>query len=204
VAPIGRGGANTTFYGWETFNDPGFRNIPINDSTPDIGTHVAGANFQTTNGQDHVLNSGNLYFASGTLAEKVTAVTNGTVGSGFTTIILQAAGAGGFGGFPAAITLAINGQAPTQWVQDVNSTTSGQFWAVWDLIGNAASYDISIAGVPGQAHYSFDRVTVDTFWSSSGFQGDIMLAPEPSRALLCLIGAVGLCLRRRRSSAELA
>jgi hypothetical protein len=199
VAPTGRGGANTTYYGWETFNDVGFRNVPINDSTPDIGINPGGANFQTTNGQDHVLNSGNLYFFAGTLAEKLTAVTNGTVGTGFTTVIVQGVTASGFGGFPDAVTLAMNGVAPTQFVQGVNGASSGQFWAVWDWAGNLTNYDVTIAGVPNQAHYSFDRVTVDTFWSTSGFQGDFLAVPEPSRGVLLMLAGLVVCLRRVRS-----
>lgn len=198
VSPTGRGLANTTFYGWETFNDVGFRNIPINDSTPDIGSNPGGANFQTTNGQDHVLNSGNLYFMAGTLAEQLTAVTNGVLSTGFTTIIVQGVTASGFGGFPDSITLALNGMAPTQYVQGVNAAGSGQFWALWEVAGNDASYNVSLAGVPNQAHYSLDRVTVDSFWSNSGYQGDYMAIPEPSRSMLCLLAAVGACLRRSR------
>lgn len=184
VTPSTRGNVKTTWFGWETFNNVDNRTMGvsvINDSTPDIGhTTTAGANFQTTNGEGHLLSSGNVYFFAGTLAEQITVPTNGTVGTGFTTIILQIVSAQGFGAFADAISLSsIEGVAP-KIVQSLNTTGTGQLWAKWEIPGNQPSYTISIAGPANQAHFSFDRVIVDTQWSATSYQGDSMAEAPPS------------------------
>jgi hypothetical protein len=180
VIPSSRGGRGTTYFGWDTFGSPGVT-APINDNTPDIGSDPTGmARFRTTNGEVHQFVGGaNLYFVSGTLAEEVTVPTNGLHGNqGFTTIVLQIASASsGFGGssFPAPITLSnINGVAPT--VVQAASSASAQLWAKWVVPGNQPTYTIAISGPPNQAHYSFDRVVVDTKYSRYEGMGDTMRA----------------------------
>lgn len=183
-----RGNVKTTHFGWETFNDIVNRNMGvsvIDDSTPDIGyTTTSGARFRTTNSEGHVLSSGNFYFIGGTLAEQITVPTAGSVGTGFTTVILQlvsATGApGGDNGFAAPIALSINGAPPTSLVDTANGEGAGQLWAKWEIEGNAATYDIVVAGPANQAHFSFDRVVVDTFWSPTAYLGDSMAAQPPS------------------------
>jgi|GEM_PF-1250715 hypothetical protein len=190
VTPSTRGNVKTTWFGWETFNNVDNRTMGvsvINDSTPDIGhTTTAGANFRTTNAEGHVLSSGNIYFISGTLSEQITVPTNGVAGSGFTTILLQivsATGApGGDNAFAGPITLDIGGTAPTYQVEGANSSGAGQLWAKWELPGNEASYTINVAGPPNQAHFSFERVIVDTYWNATGFQEDSMAGTPPSIA----------------------
>ncbi|GEP41834.1 beta strand repeat-containing protein [Brevifollis gellanilyticus] len=184
IKPSTRGNVRTTHFGWETFNDIGnrtFMTSVIDDSTPDVGyTTTAGARFRTTNGQGHT--NGNLYFIGGTLAEEITVPTTGTVHAtnGFTSIILQISSAaappieGANSAFADVITATIDGVPPTSVVQGVNSTSTGQYWAKWNIPGNKATYTIVISGPSGQAHYSFDRVTVDTAFSATAFQGDSM------------------------------
>ncbi len=176
-----RGTAASTYFGWETFNDASDRAVPINDSSPDIGSATVGANFQTTNAEDHVIDNGDLSFASGTLAEQVTVPTSGTVGTeGFTTIVMQIAAIPGAGSFPATISLnSLNGVAPTV-VQAVNSAGDGQLWAKWDLPGNQANYAITITGPANQANFGFDKVTVDTHFSTTAFLPDSVAATPPT------------------------
>jgi hypothetical protein len=180
VAPSSRGTAGTTYFGWDTFGTIGV-SAPIDDNTPDIGTYAGTlARFRTTNEETHQFSGGgNLYFLSGTLAEEVTVPTNGVVGeAGFTTIFLQIASSqSGMGGgtFAADITTAINGVPPTLAVQG-GSANSAQYWAKWELPGNQATYAITIAGPEGQAHFSFDKVVVDTKFSPYGFVADTMKA----------------------------
>jgi hypothetical protein len=203
VTPSSRGNVQTTHFGWEAFNDVGNRNMGvsvIDDSTPDIGyTTTAGARFRTTNGEGHVLSSGNLYFLSGTLAEQITVPTNGTVGSGFTTVILQIASAtgspvGGDGGFAGDITLTIAGAPPTSQIVGSNSAGAAQLWAKWEVPGNAATYDIVVAGPPSQAHFSFDRVVVDTFWNATSYLGDSMAAEPPAISTASPLAVAGIGL----------
>ncbi|MDB6118436.1 MAG: hemagglutinin, partial [Verrucomicrobiaceae bacterium] len=186
VESSSRGTANTTWFGWENFSDVNgtFTGV-INDSTPDIGTAVTGANFRTTNGQVHELGSGNIYFPTTgyELAEEVTVPTSGTVGStGFTTIIAQIQSAPGFGAFADTITLgSIEDVAPTV-VQSLTSSNIGLLWAKWQIPGNKASYTFTITGPDDTPHFSFDRMVVDTKFSTTGFVDDTMIASELSIA----------------------
>ena len=180
VEPSSRGGANTTFFGWENFGVVGSPAV-IDDSTPDIGSDSSGlARFRTANGQTHG-NGGNLYFFSaGTLKEEVTVPTNGVVGEeGFTTIILQinsASGGMGGGAFAGDIMLdPIEDVTPTIVVGG-SSVGTAFLWAKWEIPGNKATYTIKIEGEPLQAHYSFDRLVVDTKYSAYGYVGDTMRA----------------------------
>jgi hypothetical protein len=195
IAPSTRGASNTTHYGWDTFNEPADRAVPINDNSPDLGTAVAGALFRTTNGEDHVLGSGNFYLFAGTPAEEVTAVSAGVLGTGFTSVILQ--GVTAFDPFPGAWTFdSVGGVTPTV-VQGVNGAGFGQFWVKYDFPGNEANYVIPFnAGGP---HYSIDRFTVDTVWNAGGFSPDFAMAvPEPAAAAGGLLALGALFFRRRR------
>jgi hypothetical protein len=194
VIPSSRGGRGTTHFGWDTFGNSGPAAV-IDDRTPDIGSDLSGlARFRTTNGQVHQFaGGGNLYFTTGTLAEEVTVPTNGLPGTvGFTTIMLQISSASsGFGGatFPAPITLSnINGVVPT--VVQGTSSASAQLWAKWVVPGNQPSYTIAISGPPNQAHYSFDRVVVDTQFSLYEGVGDTMRAQTVEISTATLPGGV--------------
>lgn len=195
IAPSSRGSGNTTWYGWDTFNEPATRAQPIDDSSPDLGTSVAGARFRTTNGEDHVIGSGNFYLFAGTPAEEVTAVSAGVLGTGFTSVILQ--GVTAADAYPGPWTFdVVNGVTPTV-VQGVNASGLGQFWVKYDFPGNAASYALPFSA--GGPHYSIDRFTVDTVWSAAGFSPDSAITvPEPAASAAGLLAAGALLLRRRR------
>ncbi len=193
IAPSTRGGADTTFYGWDNFNDPANRAQAIDDATPDIGTGVAGARFRTTNGEDHVLGSGNFYLFAGTPAEEVTAVSAGILGAGFTSVILQ--GVTAFDAYPGLWSFpAVNGVMPA-FAQGVNAAGLGQFWVKYDFPGNTGSYVIPFTA--GGSHYSIDKFTVDTVWNAQGFSPDSAV-PVPEPSALSLLALTGVLLRRRR------
>ncbi|MCX6855947.1 MAG: putative Ig domain-containing protein, partial [Verrucomicrobia bacterium] len=175
-----RGAEGSTFFGWDTFNAPEVRTLPIQDSTPDLGTTVVGANFQTTNAEDHVIENGNFFFTTGSLAEQITVPTNGTVGTaGFTSIILQIAAIPGSGTLPGVITLNSIGGVSPKVVQALNSAGDGQLWAQWQLPGNQASYVITMTAAENQAGFGFDKVVVDTFFSDTEFLPDSAAATAP-------------------------
>jgi Putative Ig domain/Ig-like domain CHU_C associated len=176
-----RGTQGSTYFGWDTFNDALDRAMPINDTTPDIGTTTVGTNFQTTNTEDHVIDNGDFFFSAGSLAEQITVPTDGTVGTeGFTSLILQISAIPGSGPFPAAIALnSLNDVTPTV-VQAVNSAGDGQLWAKWDLPGNQASYTISLSAVANQANFGFDKVIVDSHFSTTAYLPDSAAATLPS------------------------
>ena len=103
ITPTGRGGAISSFAGWDTFSGnppaaPDFTS-PINDSTPDLpGSAVSGALIVTNNGQDHITGSGNYYSGTGQTNETITVPVVGALAAGFITIIAQGISGPGFGG----------------------------------------------------------------------------------------------------------
>lgn len=207
MAPTGRAGANSTYFGWELFGNDG-DGTPggvVNDTSTDIGTNPGGVRIITINGQDHTPFSSptaaaNIYTFEGTLAEDVTVTTAGTIGIGFTTLYIQ--GITAFQGNPTYFSgtpsfSAINGVLPT-YVSGLNANGVEQFAVRYDLPGNETNYTFSMTG--SAQHFSLVRLVVDTFWSPTSFHGDTLAAtPEPSRAMLLIGGLTGLITRRRRA-----
>ena len=214
--PSFRGGANSTYFGWEYGSWDGNADaVPPEEPIPDIinGTPSInpGSGGQITQAAtaDIVSGSNNIYSSVGqvgTLGLQLTIPTSGTVGAtGFTTIIIQ--GYGLNGGMFGADALdgfgfgAIEGIMP-EYLIAANASSQGQWWAKWELPGNAASYTVDILGAQvgdSPLVVSVTDLTVDTWFSESGFAPDIAAVPEPSALLLSFAG-VGLVLRRRRNS----
>lgn len=199
--PTERGNSNTTYLGWDTFDKDPTTGAPgntsdgvISDSTPDIGTGT-GSIF-TTNGEDHISSSLNYYSSSGSVAETINFNTDGTPGSGFTTIIAQ--GITSFGPFGSTIQFGDILGITAVLVQATNTATNkGQFWAKWEVPSNQLSYSFDIS-TPSSSFVSFDKFTVDTIWSDTGFSADTAVIPEPSSLLLSAAGVIGVLLVRRR------
>ncbi len=191
--PTFRGDANTTYLGWDQFGEPG--DVVINDTTPDIGTGTG--SFATTNGEDHQSGSLNYYSGSGSVSEDITFATDGTAGSGFTTVIVQAKTLFGPLGSDIGFT-PINGIAPTQVLQGVNATGSGQLFAKYELPGVDGTQSFSISTGPSSL-ISLGEFVIDTAWSPTGFSPDNAIAtPEPTAALLALLSLGGVAATRRR------
>ena len=208
-APSFRGQGSTTYFGWESFDDPtaGDDVSPededwvIDDNVTDIGTYVGTlARLRGNNlpfgqgGVDHISSTRNIYTAGSFLDETVTAPTVGTVGSGFTTIIVQGVTAfGPFGG--DVLYSAINGVLPIT-AQTNNAIGSGQFWAKYEIPANAETYDFTLTS-NGQ-NMSLTRIVVDTMWSASGYASDLAIVPEPGSICLFALGSMAIGLFRRR------
>ena len=225
--PSFRGQSNTTWFGWESFDDPAFGNDNttdasptsevedwiIDDQFPDIGAdgsgqaRILGHNLPfdldpNLTGVDHISSTRNIYTGASTLNETITAPTNGSVGTGYTTIIVQ--GVTAFGPLGGQIDFTpIDGFLPVA-VQADNLIGSGQFWAKYEIPGNAATYDFtltsSVLGSSNGENISLTRLVIDTIWSDSGFATDVAAVPEPTTSVLLAAGAAGtiLLLRRRR------
>lgn len=191
--PTFRGDANTTWVGWDTFDDNGAGDMIINDVTPDVGTN--GGSFVTTNDEDHLSGTLNYYSGSGSVSETITFDTPGGT-DGSTTVIVQGATLfGGFGTIPAFSD--INGVSPTV-VDGVNATGAGQFFAKYEIpgaLGATESFDISSGPF---SFVSMGLFTVDANWSPSGFAPDsAIVTPEPCAALLAILGVAGVAIWRR-------
>ena len=198
IAVTGRGGPDTSYYGWDTFNELGSRDLPntISDGTPELGTNPGGALIVTNNVEDHISNaSGNYYSGTGRVNETITADSVAVIAGGFTTIIAQGITAFGDFGSPLQFS-AINGVLPTI-AQAVNAfggggaNGKGQFWALWELPGNQDSFQFTITTDPaanggGGSFVSIDKLTVDTLWSAGKPANDLVFAapvPEPAVAM---------------------
>lgn len=190
--PTFRGAANTTYLGWDVFGAPG--TTVINDTTPDIGTDAG--SFVTTDGTDHQSGSFNYYSYGGPVAEDVTFSTAGVNGSGYTTVIVQALTL--FGDWGPSIDFgAIGGVDPSLVLLETNAAGAGQLFAKYELPGTADPETFSMSSDVG--HTSMGVFVVDTVWSPNGYAPDTAIAtPEPTAALLSILGLAGLPLWRRR------
>jgi hypothetical protein len=214
--PSFRGGSNTTYFGWSSGtwdgNPPAVEGDP--DITPDVvnGTPsinpASGALPTQAVAGDIVSGSNNIYTSvagANALGLQLLIPTAGTPGlAGFTTIIAQGFGlSGNLFGFTEALDGfgfgAIHGIQP-EYVIGRNADGRGQWWAKWELPGNAASYSVDVIGkegFPGGSVLSVTDMQVDTWFSESGFAPDIAVVPEPSALLLAFVAA-GFGLSRRR------
>lgn len=203
--PSFRGQANTTWVGWDTFDDADPNPLDsfelIDDNTPDIGNvGVDGGRFWTTNGEDHRSGSGNYYSGGGTVAEDITFDTAGVNGSGYTTVIVQANTA--FGGFFSDVLFSdIDGVSPVQTLQGPNAVGQDQLFAKYELPGTAdpQTFSISVLNFGIGTHTSFDKFVVDTYWSPNGYAADAAInTPEPVTSMLALSSLLGVAAGWRR------
>jgi hypothetical protein len=203
-APSFRGGSNTTWFGWAPGTFDGAPNDELIDSpAPNLGTTTVGVSFGQLDANDYLSGSNNIYSGGFSLNLAIGVPTAGTPGSGFTTIILQ--GRTIFGGYPTGdngndLTFGPVSGVNATYVQGTNTATQGQFFAKYEIPGNAASYTVNI---PASANaFSIAELQVDTQWSASGFAGDIAVVPEPATILLMAIGIIPIARKWQLSKAH--
>jgi len=197
--PSFRGGADTTWVGWDTFDDgnPDPLNELILDVTPDIGTD--GGSFSTNNAEDHRSSSTNYYSGSGSVDETITFDVARGPADGFTTIIVQAKTAFGPFGEPVAFG-DIDGNSPVEYVAGPNAVGGpgqSQLLVKYEIEG-LVSVNSFIISSGSFSFTSYDQFVIDTQWSETGYAPDTAIVPEP--ASLALLGLGGMALLRRRSA----
>ncbi len=201
---------STSYWGWGSGSFDGATNNELIDF-PAVTLGAGGADGTLSQGADlrDILSSGNSIYtftftnAGNPLTLNFGVPTNGSVGTGFTTIILQGMTAN-FGTdttFPvgAFIFPQVGGVSPTVAIGQNNASPFklGQFWAKYEIPGNATSYNIGL-GLAAE-HISISRLVVDTQWSATGYAPDTAVVPEPTSVMLTIMGTSALMLRRRRA-----
>lgn len=206
--------ANTTFYGWDSFEDSGVGGSVggsiLDDSTPDLGIDPGTARFfQGTNGlasppppilYGHRSGSGNYYagfLASSVMDDTITGTAVSSGSGGFTTLVLQAVGQ------PASGVGSVDFVASAGWtkVKDIYGTSSngtGHYWQEWIQAGDNLAFSIDMDSVA--TSYAFDAFTIDTFWTSgsSAAINSVTAVPEPSTYAMMALGLGLLIFARRR------
>jgi hypothetical protein len=222
--PSFRGAEDSAWFGWgagQFFSDPalGGKRRLLNPAPTSGNVGLAdGVTFYQLNWTDttaEVIGSSTNNIHKGgagagvkpPLSLSLGAPTLGTNGQGFKTIIIQGISltSGSFGGAEAYLINQpifgdINGVSP-EFVMGINSDNRAQFWVKYDLIGNQTLYDIPILlpTTQNQAPVSIAGLTVDSYWSETGFASDFAVIPEPSTWLLIGVGiALVLFSQRRR------
>jgi hypothetical protein len=196
--PSFRGAANTTWFGWGSGSFDGASNNELIDNpATTIGLATPGASLTQSTAFD-ILSSGNNIYTStaGATDLLLTLPTSGTLGSGFTTIIVQ--GKTAFGGFDIAPAFHdIAGVSPIFEVGS-NAAAAAQFWAKYDIAGNLSSYDLAIT-LAAASFTSIAELEVDTYWSAAGFATETAVVPEPSALALVGLGSCAVFARKQRS-----
>jgi hypothetical protein len=200
VEPSFRGDPNTTWFGWGPNSFEGAtQDEIIDDPAPTIGTTTTGISFTQNPNNDVLASSDNIYSGAAPATDLLLQIpTSGTVGDGFTTIIVQ--GRTAFGGYDIPPSLQpISGIEPT-FAIGPNAIGSGQFWAKYEIPGNLAAYALTI-GLPAESFISIAELQFDTYWSATAFATDLAIVPEPSVLALFWVGIVGALALRKRSRA---
>jgi hypothetical protein len=221
-APSFRGGSNATWFGYSCgtfFGNP----VPpsssriLNNTPPTLGDVGLGDGVEFY--QNYRANvpfvvigssSGNIYTGQGPIGKQAFATmvvpTDGSAGTGFTTLILQ--GFTSTAGPTGPDTLIVNyprfsigGVEPSEFVIGGNAVNAGQWWARFDVSNNQALYtiDIEFPGGPTSFPISIAGLTVDSYWSADGYAADTVVVPEPSSFVLLGLGVAGAWLIRRRA-----
>jgi hypothetical protein len=202
-------GAGETFFGWSegTWDgnvDTAAPNVDTLNPTPSVNPNsLAGASLTQNVVADIVSGSNNLFTnTTANVDLNLTIPTNGTPGTGFTTIIIQGRGLGSaMGTLNHLLFDPIGSVSPTFVVgQNALSPAATQWWAKYELVGNQSSYAVQVLGGPGASNMfpiSANELLVDTYWSASSFAPDTAAVPEPAGAGL-LFAAAGMLARRTR------
>ena len=207
---------NSTYYGWgpQTF-DGTTNNELIDNPAPSLGLGGLNGTLGQLGTADILASSNNIFIFTPGRTETLTMQipTNGTPGlDGFTTIIIQGMTAGTGAGLLTYVPIfaPINGISPT-FVSGLNSQGFGQWFAKYEIPGNAAVYNLTatvsnLASTPEEGQstaLSIATLTFDTQYSTIGYAPDTAQAvPEPASIGLLGLGGLALVRRRRGSSAK--
>ncbi len=214
IAPSFRGEAGTTWFGWDEgsfFGQPvpaSASRILNNPATSNGTIGLAGVEFfqnDRASGNFTMIGSsvGNIYTGIGAIGKQAAATLVAPMAAGgadgFTTIVIQGrtTTAGGFSSLESLIAnypvfSTINGISP-EFLITGNAANQGQWWAQYEIPGYAPSYTIGLEfpGGTGTTPISIAALSVDTYWSTSGY-ADVQAIPEPGTWVLGCIGTLAV------------
>lgn len=195
-----RGDADSTYAEWDSFSDANGAN------SPDVGeSGLTGASLVQNGAFAIIASSGNIYSFSGATAFDVTQPAYG-YGAGYNTrVVVQAQTLGNVPDLDSIQITYNDGStdisvAPEYVTQE--SVAAGGFTGLvttlgWDIAGyNPSSllFELNAAG----SSMSLANLAIDTFAQSTAFAAFPAVVPEPSAALISLVGFGVLALGRRR------
>ena len=212
--PMFRGNSNTTWFAWSEGSfyakpvPPENSRILNNPVTSNGTLGLTGVEFYQDDRSSSTFvmigsSGGNIYTGQGAIGKQAAATLVAPLAAGgsdgFTTIVIQGRTitAGGFSSLESLIAnypvfSSINGISP-EFLIAGNAVNQGQWWAQYEIPGYASSYTIGITfpGGTGTTPISIAGMSVDTFWSASGF-ADVQAIPEPGAWTLLAFGLMGL------------
>lgn len=224
--PLFRGQSNTTWFGWDEGRFFG-SSVPaqgsriLNNPATSNGTlGLTGVQFyqDDRNSPTFVMigsGAGNIYTGSGPIGKQAAATLVAPMAAGgadgFTTIVIQGrtTAAGGMASIQMLLGNApafsdINGTA-AQFTIAANTSNQGQWWAQYNLPGYSANHTIGMTfnGGSGTLPISIAQMTVDTFWSPTGY-ANVSAIPEPGTWVLAALGTLAFAGMRVFRTRKLA
>jgi hypothetical protein len=124
--------------------------------------------------------------------------TQGSPGTGFTTVLVQVTGTGGNSRLQPQ-EFSIGGAVPGASRKGVNEAGVEQLWMEWQIAGNDPLYSLRLVG--GSNHATINKLTIDTAWQVDAPLGNTVpaaIVPEPSVVSLTVTAAALLGFTRRR------
>jgi len=206
-----RGDANSTFSGWDVFenviaavSNPSLAGIPFTDSTPDVPGQFGSPSSLSVGPGWLGVGSGNVYSPFVALSFS-SAVQTGTGGGDFTRIVAQFRTGGSeldYGSILLSDTLGVAGNvAPSLMIETGRMPAGGfggdqvDFLALWDLNSSQEAFRIDFNAA--SSSLSLQEFHLDTFTQGTTFLTPTMI-PEPSSFAALGLLTSGMLIRRRR------
>ncbi len=205
-----RGDANSTFNGWDFFENivaPGYDGSAFTDTTPDILGQSGAVGSFTVNAGVFPVGSGNPYSPFNPLSFS-SVVPSGTAGGNSTRIVAQFKTGGSelnYSGILLSADAASAGAIMPSFTMETGRTvTSGprggetvEYLALWDIDASQESYRLDFGST--ESSLSLQEFRVDSFTRSTPFVTPVAV-PEPSTwAAIAVIGVGAMIVRKRRN-----
>jgi hypothetical protein len=223
VVPYFRGSSNTTWFEWTDgdfygFPVPALQSRILNNTIPSDGSASILTNVQFYQNDRYSNNptiigssGGNIYTGFGANGKQASATlvvpTFHSLTNGFTTVIIQGVTVpeGGFAPVSQLIlnypTFTLNGTAAS-FIISSNAVAEGQWWAQFNIPSGNTNYtfNVNFAGGTNTYPISVAGLSVDTYWSQTGYADIGSVVPEPSTYYLLIVSSLGilfLIIRRK-------